>query len=284
MDSGRSSVELERQGSILERQEIMAPANFVSVFHETKAEFLSNIDQSGLTVNSEIKNIGDAKAMEKRNALIDKAMPDELRSKGLSRNNIYAYPFLEYGHGLLGADQRFIKRDKDYLRSEFENALSRKDIYASFLKFCSELGVNTPDEYVEKMTDPEYLKSEYPGEVVEMKVDPEKTYVGDLEYITRIMDDMSRGWSEHEAVQNQAKEYWGNLITLEDFFKWYKKPEWAEDSNSIKDGDDYKNGEPWSNAGFYLIKDAPDNLPSMIHQPEILIPENIPQDHIKLVK
>ncbi|MFH1142087.1 MAG: hypothetical protein ABIH67_01370 [Candidatus Uhrbacteria bacterium] len=284
MDSGRSSVELERQASILERQEIIAPANFVSVFHETKAQFLPAIDQGGLKVDSEVKNIGEAKAMARRNALIDQAMPEKLRTKGLSRNNIYAYPFLEHGHGLLGADQRFVKRDPDDMRRIFEDALEKKEFFGSFLEYCRGIGVNTADEYVKTMTDPEYLKAQYPGEVVEMKVDPEKTYVGDLEYITRVMDDMNRGWSESEAIQQQAKKYWEQLITLEDFLKWYKKPEWAEDGDSIKDGDDYKDGEPWSNAGFYLIKDAPDNLPSMIHQPEILIPENIPQDHIKLVK
>ena len=97
------------------------------------------------------------------------------------------------------------------------------------------------------------------------------------------MDDMNRGWSESNATQIQAEEYWGNLITLEDFLRWYRKPEWAEDGNSIKDAEEYKRGEPLGTSEFYLIKGAPDNFPWRIHQPEILIPENIPQEYIRLM-
>lgn len=134
------------------------------------------------------------------------------------------------------------------------------------------------------MADPEHLKSQYPGEIIELKVDPQKCYVGDLKYITRIMDDIHRGWSENEAAQQQAEIYWKNLITLENFLKWYKKPEYTEDGNSIKDADEYKGGEPLGTSEFYPIKGAPDSFPWRICQPEVLIPENVPQDHIKLVK
>lgn len=140
------------------------------------------------------------------------------------------------------------------------------------------------DEYIGKMTGPEYLKSQYPGEVIEIKVDPQKCYVGDLEYITRIMENMHRGNSENEAAQQQAEEYWRNLITLEDFLRWYRKPEWAEDGNSIKDAEEYEDGEPLGTSEFYRIKGTPDNFPWRIYQPEILIPEDIPQEHIRLVK
>lgn len=278
MENQEPHFETKKPESILERQEIIAPPNFVSVFHETKQEFLPAIDKTGLITNIETKNIGEAEAMARRNAIIDNFRSEELKVKGISRNNIYGYPFLEYGHGLIGADQRFIKRDERFLRDEFE---TRQKYSPDFLH---KLGANTLDEYVRKMTDPEYLKSQYPGEVIELKVDPQKCYVGDLEYITRIMDDMHRGRTENDAVQQQAEEYWKNLITLEDFLKWYKKPEWAEDGNSIKDTDDYKDGEPLGASEFYPIKGAPDNFPWRIHQPEILIPENIPQDHMKLVK
>lgn len=278
MENQEPHFETRKQESILERREIIAPQNFVSVFHETREEFLSAIDQDGLRGNIEVKNIGDAATMARRNKIIDDFRPEELKARGISRNNIYAYPFLEYGHGLIGADQRFIKRDERSLRDQFESFQTYSP------EFLKKLGVSSPDEFIRKMTDPEYLKSQYPGEVIEMKVDPQKCYVGDLEYITRIMDDMHRDRSESEATQRQAEEYWGNLITLEDFLRWYRKPEWAEDGNSIKDAEEYKGGEPLGTSEFCPIKGAPDNFPWRIYQPEILIPENISQDHIRLVK
>ncbi len=265
-----------KQESILQRSEIVAPQNFVSVFHETKEELLPTIDREGLKINVEAKNIGGG--MVKRNAIIDKFRPEELKIKGITRDSIYGYLFLEYGHGLMGADRRFIKRDERVLRDEFESAQKYNP------EFLKEFGVDTPSEYISKITNKEYLKSRYPGEILELKVDPQKSYVGDLEYITRIMDDINRGVSEDDAIQQQAKEYWKNLITLEDFLKFYKKPEWAKDGNSIKDANDYKDGEPLGTGEFYPIKGTPDNFPWCIHQPEVLIPDDIPQKHIKLIK
>jgi len=278
MKNIESQFEGQKRDSILERQEIIAPPNFVSVFHETKEEFLPAIDKDGLRKNIETKNIGKAEAMARRNALIDQFRPNELKIHGISRNNIYGYPFLEHGHGLIGADHRFIKQDVRFLRDEFEKMQKHSP------DFLRKLEVNTPDDYVRKMTDPEYLKSQYPGEIIELKVDPQKCYVGDLEYITLIMEDVNRGRTENEAVKQQAEEYWKNLIILEEFLRWYKKPEWAEDGNSIKNADEYRDGEPMGTSEFYPIKGAPDNFPRRIHQPEILILENIPQDHIKLIK
>ncbi len=269
----------ERQESILERTEIIAPENFVTVFHETKTENLQFIDRDGLTINTGNKNIGKAEVMARRNRMIDELRPETLKEQGISReSNIFAYPFLEEGHGLIGADQRFVKRDEKMLRDEFEILQKHKPDY------LKELGTNTPEEFIKKRTDPEYLKSQYPGEVLEMKVDPKKCHVGDLEYITQIADHIYRGLEESEAIQRQAKKYWGNVITLEDFLKWYRKPEWNDDGNSIRDAGKYKDGNPIMTGGYSLLEEAPDNLPLDIHQPEILIPENVPQNHIKLVK
>lgn len=112
MENQERHFEIKKEESILERREIVAPQNFVSVFHETKEEFLPAIDKDGLKRNIEFSNIGEAEAVARRNAIIDNFRTEELRAKGISRSSIYAYPFLEYGHGLLGADQRFIKRDE----------------------------------------------------------------------------------------------------------------------------------------------------------------------------
>ncbi|PIR41968.1 MAG: hypothetical protein COV30_00890, partial [Candidatus Yanofskybacteria bacterium CG10_big_fil_rev_8_21_14_0_10_37_15] len=140
--------EIKKRESIFERQEIIAPPNFVSVFHETREEFLPAIDKDGLKINTEVKNIGKAEAMARKNALIDKFRPKELIIKGISRNNIYAYPFLEYGNGLRGAAERFVKINERDLRYIFQDAMKKKHLYSDFLEFWRKLGVNTPDEYV----------------------------------------------------------------------------------------------------------------------------------------
>ena len=269
---------VERQSeSIRNRDRIEAPPNFVSIYHETKSEALSNIDKEGLVREHEARNIGGDPVMVKRNAIIDKHRPAHLVEMGISRNNIFGYPFLEHGHGLLGADQRYIHKDERSYRDDFD--LLKKYSPDYFAK----IGSPAFAEYVAKMRDPDYLRSKYPGEVLEVKVDPETCYVGDLEFITRIMDDMRRGWSEAEAVETQAAEYWKKAITLKDFLKWYKKPEWAEDGDSIKDAEEFKDGEPYSTMGYWLKKGAPDYLPDKIDTPEIMIPNDIPQEHIRLL-
>ena len=275
----------ENPGSIKDRREIKAPPNYVSVFHETKKDFLEAINQEGLRVGPKSRNIGSSEAMARRNKMIDDHRPRNLIKMGISRIScIYAYPFLECGHGLIGADQRFIRHDPSSLREEFEHALRNRDIYKDFLDYWSRSGVNTPDEYVARMTDPEFLRIIYPGEILELRVDPERCWVGDLEYITRIGDGVNRGLSEAQAAEHQAPKYWKNLITLEDFLKWYRKPAWAEDGNSIKDAEQYRDGEPLDTGGYYPLRGAPDSFPWRICQPEILIPENVPQEQIRLVK
>ncbi|MFA5188133.1 MAG: hypothetical protein WC460_02090 [Patescibacteria group bacterium] len=265
------------QESIITRDKIEAPPNFVSVFHETKIEFLPPINQTGLKARIESKGKGRNEEMKKRNKLIDQYLPENLKKLGLSRNNIYAYPFLERGHGLLGADRRFIKKGDFAIGQEF-TAFSEGARY-----ILKEMGVKTLAEYKAKVNDPVYLKNKYPGEVLEIKVDPEKCYVGDLEYIVRIQDLMDRGWTREDAGEEQAKYYWQKLITLKDFLKWYREPEWAEDNNNIKNAEDFKE-EIYSASDYHLLKGAPDNLPETIYHPEILIPADIPQKHIKLVQ
>jgi len=228
-----------KKESILTRDKIEAPANFVSVFHETKEEFIESIDKGGLKLDTETKNIGDSDEMVLRNRLIDKYRPKKLQQFGVSRQNIYAYPYLEHGHGLGGAANKFAKDHRRFQR-------------------------------------------EQPGEILELKVDPAKCYIGRMEYITNIHADIAQGLlPEEEAIEFWAKEYWDQIITLQDFLKWYKKPEFDEEGEPINP-QDYK-VEPVRDI-FYLLKDAPEELAQQIEIPEILIPEDIPQKHIKVVK
>lgn len=102
---------------------------------------------------------------------------------------------------------------------------------------------------------------ELQGRTLEMKVDPRTCFVGDMEQVSRIQDRITfDNMSEEAAVERYAPWYWKGMITLEDFLKWYDEGE----------------------QGFSKKPAAPKELPTF-ELPEILIPYNIPQEHIKLV-
>jgi hypothetical protein len=180
---------------------------------------------------------------------------------------------------LSGASERFIPRNREVLKKEFDDPFQD-----ALRQYWKEKGVTTGEEYANRMSDAKYLEAQYPGEVLECKVNPEECLVGDMEYVNRVADDVRRGWTQKEAVQFQSKEYWKHLITLEDFLKWYKKPEWAEDGNTIVNADGYRDGEPFSTLEYYPIKGAPEDLPESIHVPEVLIPHSVPPQYIRVVK
>ena len=274
----------QKQESILGRKKIEAPPHYVSVYHEMLTSAIESVDKKGL-VSAEKGGLGGDKRMRKRNELLDKHRPSYY--KNLSRFGVFAYPYLEEGHGLFGADQRFIKKDEEELREEFERFVSFDP------KWLAELGVSTPEEYVAKMKDPEYLREQYPGEVLEMKVDPNTAAVGDMRSITEIESMVRRGESEEEAVEFEAKYYWGGMVLLKDFLKWYRKPEYAEDGNTIIDEEMYENPDSISSTGYCILKGAPGhylegeaqlNWPEKIHQPEILIEGSIPQKHLRVLE
>lgn len=261
--------------SILDRREIHAPAGYVSVFHETTAEALASIDHNGLRVDTESANIGSSSVVAYKNGLLDKDRPAHLADLGVSRtSSIYAYPFLHEGHGLYGADQRFITREQATLNEEFD-ALRK---YGSAT--LAQMGVGSIDEYSAKMRDPAYLKEQHPGEILELKVDPTKCFVGDLTEVTNAFMDIDR-WGYDPGM---GQYYWESVISLQDFLQWYKKAEWAEDGNSVKSSDQFRDGDDASPKDYCPLAGAPDGLPATIKQPEILIPDNVPQDHIKVVQ
>jgi hypothetical protein len=176
----------------------------------------------------------------------------------------------------MGADERYKTRSKKMLESEYASMARYSP------EFLAKLGVTSVEEYVRKLTDPKYLRKEYPGEVLELKVEPEKCFVADLYsfgFVNRRVNSMSTVEEKIEA----AKDYWAGLISLKDFLRWYRKPEWAADGDSIKDADIYRDGEPYTTDGFVAIKGCPENLPSFIELPEVLIPMDVPEEHIRLL-
>lgn len=271
----------KKHGSIFDRKEIVAPSHFVSVFHETKDISLPGIDRHGLVAHAE-KHIG-GRSMVKRNEIINSFLPRVLRDKGLSRGVIYAYPFLEHGSEGRGADRRFIKKDEKVLRSFFNDMKKYNPDY------LGKLGVTTAEEYVVKLTDPEWLRSQYPGEVLEMKVDPEKCYVADVDYINQVAQNegiaRERGYSTDEGDAKKYYEaYWKNVVSLLDFLTWYRRGELDNESDGIKDADAYRDSNLYLGNRFYPIKGAPNDLPDEFVTPEILIPEDVPQEHIRVVE
>jgi hypothetical protein len=74
------------------------------------------------------------------------------------------------------------------------------------------------------------------------------------------------------------------IMSLDEFLKWYRKPKWAQDGDTIRDADQYRDGEPIDTSAFYPLVGAPEHLPWRIHQPEILVPNPIPAEHIRLVQ
>ncbi|MHB8831241.1 MAG: hypothetical protein ACYC44_03960 [Patescibacteria group bacterium] len=267
MPPGEPRFELRQ--SILERKEIIAPPNYVSVFHETKTENIPSIDKNGLTQTTEFEDPTNIDYNELRE-ILDDLRPEGLKKKGISRKNVFAYPYLKYGHGMSGAAKRFMPFDEKEIRFWYKFI---KDTAPEELK---ELGVKTVEEYLEKNKDPEYLKLRHPGEVLEMKVDPQKCYVGDLENITDVASLMFQAgrYGEEELMdraKDEAKEYWTNLVSLEDFLKWYQRPE----RNSA--GDILDNS-------FFVLKGAPAHLVKHFNTPEILVPGDIPQEHIRVLE
>ena len=260
----------------LHKPEIDAPAHFVSVFHETKEEFLSSIAREGLTPGAERTNLGGG--VTHMNEQLDRYRPHHLVALGISRtSSIYAYPFLDMGHGLRGADQRFIPRRQDELEDEF-GLLQR---YSP--DHLRQLGTLTLRGYADKVTSLDYLRATYPGEVLELKINPDKAVVIDLDEFTNIASDRRRGWltdtEMHEAVTN----YWAQAMTLSDFRRWYKVPEYLSDDNNIKDSSDFKYGDGVIAGWPSLVKGAPESLPSQIHVPEILIAGSVPAEHMRLL-
>ena len=274
-----ATLEKMRTESISTRKKIEAPPHFVSVFHETKSDFISGIDKDGLIANPEERNMSVGR-MEVGNAMFNECIPDVFKFD-ITRNVIFAYPFLEHGHDQKGADKIFTKKKKSTLKGNYATIkkYSNKD---NFLE--KELGVASEEEYIAKMTDPVFLRSQHAGEVLEVKVNPEKCYVGDVQYINKIVQIGAQfSDADKKHVQEYAEAYWKNMITLKEFLEWYKKPEWDESVNDIKDCEQYRDEWVDTSNEYSVLKGAPEHFPDHIEVPEILIPTSIPQAHIRVL-
>ncbi len=108
-----------------------------------------------------------------------------------------------------------------------------------------------------------YFGSREGNQILELRVDPETSYVGDMDEFGS-----AQAISYDEKLGHSfISRYWAGIITLKDFNQWYEE---------VDDGDD--------RAYFRKKKGAPEEFPSSYSMPEVLITKDIPQEHIKLVK
>jgi hypothetical protein len=256
----KEAVNMTTNLEIMNRLEIDAPPGYVSVYHETTTETLQSINTNGLTASLENRNLGSSSEVQALNELIDRDRPDRFIALGVSRvHNIFAYYSLESGFSLGFAARRYVRQPQVMLKQTYQ-ALAEHDSNA-----LATMNVQSFEEYERTIRDPLYLKKEYPGEVLELKVDPLHTFVADLGLYTDIAYDVKVQGRKYET--GDATNYWGSVVTLDDFRKWYSRPLEASDNRSP-----------------YLKKqNAPSGLPDQITSPEILIPSVVLPTYIRVL-
>lgn len=110
--------------------------------------------------------------------------------------------------------------------------------------------------------------------VVECKVDPKTSYVLEMTEYTessyRLKNEISylktngQEFDLDERIRIWFSHYWEKVASLEDFYKYYE----------------FNNRED----RFIRKNDAPDSLPKYFNEPEVLIPEAISQEHIRIAE
>ena len=165
----------------ISRHEIGAPAGYVSVYHETTADRLPSIERIGIRSGFKERNIGSFGTTDTVNQLFDQDRPERLATLGVSRRtNTFAYYSLAFGFSLGSAAQRYVRYSKNELHQQYA-VMKENDP-----EVLAALGVKTSKEYECKVQDPGYLRERYPGEVLELTVDPVRSYVGDLAHLPRL--------------------------------------------------------------------------------------------------
>lgn len=268
--------------SIFDRERIEAPEHYVSVYHETSKEAVSGIDEHGLKAGFEERCMQSREETVVFNQQIDDCRPPELIEKRIGHlDSSFAYPYLEYGHGCEGPGRASVAFTfTDEARRIWGESYDRRNEY--FPGQLESKGIHSLDEFIAHESPVFRKKLVVEGEVLELKVDPAAVYVGDANhYSIPRNDERLNNSSLDELIAQNAPIYWAELMTLEDFLRWYRKPEWLED-DTLKNVGQFR-VEPHRDWYFHVLQDAPENLPGIICRPEIIIPHDIPQEHIRVV-
>lgn len=102
--------------------------------------------------------------------------------------------------------------------------------------------------------------------VLEMKVDPAESYVGDMDFITALIPFIGASRTGLDKYGGAFAKYWDSVISLKDFAKHYKR---------VGTGD----GDHW-----LLKPGAPKKLPGSYFSPEVLVMSPIiSQRHMRVV-
>ncbi len=255
--------------SIRNRESIEAPPNYVSVYHETRGKFLDDIDHYGLQYDVEAKNFSVSGKITQLNRLLREARPDAIKETGLDRENVvFGYLDIQKGHGMGGfADEKF-------------NDPKHQDAFKTLQEYTpdalTKTGVTTWEQWKDRSLEEIQSNENTAGAILELKVDPEKCYVGDL----RIIEDQRYPGLTEETIKEGYRQYWRNVVSLKDLLQWYKYPNYTEEGRDeeLEDPEEFVRS-----GGFLKKKGAPEHLPLKIDQPEVLIPHDIPQKFIKLI-
>ncbi|HBU28040.1 TPA: hypothetical protein DEB00_02910 [Candidatus Uhrbacteria bacterium] len=253
--------------SIFTRQEIIAPKDFVSVFHETSPQRLQDIDAYGLHFDVEVRNFSNPTLISAFNDILNKARPEWAKQAKLDRGQVlFAYPNLELGHGMGGlADERF--NDKKHIATfETIQKYNPEDLQKH--------GITTWEEYRDYVISEIQQSKKTQGALLELKVDPTTSFVGDL----KLIED-ARFFADRTLREQALTNYWLSVIAFTDFQKWYKIP--TENEQGIDE--ELRDPSGWGGRGYMAIKGAPAHLPDAIVTAEIMIPQDIPQEHIRVV-
>ena len=271
----RSSRHADNEKDLLNRPEIEAPPHYVSVFHGTSEEALDGIKQAGLVAHHPEKAYKEVEAI---NAVIDRDRPEKFVQLGLSRQySIYAYPDLDIGFKL--PDPAF-DRLKQHDTSEL------RDMYAVYgATILAAAGITSFEDYQRRAHEIILPGSEEKdgGHVLELKVDPATCFVGNIEWFSSLSDRIQGNYG-YTFDRGDAAWYWDALITLEEFQAYYKCAESHENGESVVAPEMYEEPADYLYPGnYYKLAGAPDYLVDDFQYPEVLIPTNIPPEHMRLV-
>jgi hypothetical protein len=201
----------------LRKPEIVAPADYVSVYHGTKAESLPFIAQYGL-----LPMATGRYRHGRADKVLDDNRPAAVAGLGLSRESVFAEP----------------------------SKLNRQ--------FGDETNL-------------------------ELKVDPEQCYVVNSELVTEVQLAQERGHDESAAAKAEA--YWESLVRLDTFLASYHQQPAYSEADIQAEAEDPEEADSMRRTyalGWHRNEGAAENLPEVISFPEVLVPENIPPEHIRI--
>lgn len=103
--------------------------------------------------------------------------------------------------------------------------------------------------------------------IVEMRVDPSASSVGDMDFITALIPFMGARKFGLEKYHGAFRKYWESVISLRDFTRHYRSAESAA-------------GSQW-----FRSRSAPAALPKMFFAPEVMVmTPNVSRRHIRIVR